>query len=137
VRGARGRTLTALALTLRDVIEDSFTSLILDLDDPDLARGGGLRGGRYRIDADGVLRLRRVEYVPGLRVSGRIRHFGERRQRGRLHVGGRVTPDGVLRLRGDRVRGRLGGRRVRARLRPNPSVVDDLVARAARLPRPG
>ena len=57
--GLRGRTLAAVKLTLRDVAEDSVTELIFDPDDPDIARGGGLRAGRYRIDGDNTLELRR------------------------------------------------------------------------------
>ena len=136
VRGVRGRVVTALALTLRDVSEDSLTSLILDEEDFDLARGGGLRGGSYRLDGFGTLTLRRVEYVPGLRVSGTIRRFGERAQRGRLKLTGRPVPDGTLRLRGDVVGGRLGGRRVRGRLRPSVTIAGAKAAAASRLPGP-
>jgi pimeloyl-ACP methyl ester carboxylesterase len=132
-RGLRGRALGALALALKDVSDDSLTAVILDDDDPDLARGGGLRGGSYRVGGDGTVSVRRLEYVPGVRVSGRIRRFGEPRQRGRLHIGGRAVPDGVLRLRGNRVRGRLGGKRVRARLRASSAAR----ASAAALPGPG
>jgi pimeloyl-ACP methyl ester carboxylesterase len=116
-RGLRGHALGTLALTLKDVSDDSLTAFILDEDDPDLARGGGLRGGSYRVDGDGTVTLRRVEYVRGVRVSGKVKRFGESRQHGRVHLGGRATPDGMLRIRGNRVRGRLGGRRVRARLK--------------------
>jgi pimeloyl-ACP methyl ester carboxylesterase len=114
--GRPGRTLGAVRLTLIDVAEDSVTELIFDLDDPDIARGGGLRAGHYRIDRDNTLTLNGVAFVPGVRVSGRLEHFGERRQRGRLRVGGGAAAQGVLRLRGGRVRGRLGGRPVRAGL---------------------
>jgi pimeloyl-ACP methyl ester carboxylesterase len=134
VPGARGRTIAVLARTLADVNVDSFSSLIEDENDLDQARGGGLRGGRYRLDADGTVVLERVEYVPGVRVSGRVRAFGEPEQRGRVRVGGRGVPRGRLSIRGDRVRGRVGGRRVRARLRP--STVSALAA-AARHPGPG
>ena len=106
--GRPGRTLGAVRLTLIDVAEDSVTELIFDLDDPDVARGGGLRAGHYRIDGDNTLTLDGVAFVPGVTVSGRLEHFGERRQRGRLRVGGRAAARGVLRLRGGRVRGRSG-----------------------------
>ena len=96
--GLRGRTLAAVRLTLRDVAEDSITELILDLDDPDLARGGGLRAGHYRIDADNTLELDGVAFVPGVTLSGRLEHFGERRQRGRLRVSGRAAARGLLRV---------------------------------------
>jgi pimeloyl-ACP methyl ester carboxylesterase len=124
-RGLRGRALGVLALTLRDVADDSLTAFILDATNFDLARGGGLRGGHYRLNGDGLVTLHQIQYVPGVRVSGRIARFGESKQHGLLHIGGRASPDGVLRLRGNRVHGRLGGRRVRARLRAS------LAARAA------
>ena len=57
--------------------------------------------------------------MPGVRLTGRILRFGERRQRGRLRVGGPGVPAGVLSVRGARVQGPLGGRRVRARLTVN------------------
>jgi hypothetical protein len=117
--GRRGRTLATVGLTLRDVIDDALTELIFAPDDPDIARGGGLRRGSYTIGGNGTLVLRGVAYVPGVRVSGRIRHFGERSQRGRLRVRGPGVPPGRLRLRGARVEGPLGGRRVRARLTVN------------------
>jgi hypothetical protein len=101
-------------LTLRDVSEDALTRFILDERDPDLARGGGLRGGRYRIDGRNRLHLSEVVFVPGVRVSGSVRRFGGRRESGRLRLAGRVT--GVLALHGRRVSGRVGGRRVRAAL---------------------
>jgi pimeloyl-ACP methyl ester carboxylesterase len=107
VRGVRGRALGALALTLRDVAEDlSYTDLA----------GGGLRGGRYRFDDDSTLNLRRVAFVPGVRVSGRLRLFSFRRQRGQVRLSGPATPDGLLLVRGRRISGRLGGRPVSARL---------------------
>jgi pimeloyl-ACP methyl ester carboxylesterase len=112
VRGLRGRALAAVSLTLRDVSEDSLTHFILDEHDPDIARGGGLRGGSYRIDANAHLHLSDVVFVPRVRVSGLVRRFGGRRQRGRLRVSGEV--EGVLSLRGRRLSGRLAGKRVGA-----------------------
>ena len=107
----------ASPVTLRDVADDSLTAFIIDARNFALARGGGLRGGHYSVNADGKATLHAIEYVPGVRVSGQIARFGESKQHGLLHVGGRASPDGVLRVRGNRVHGRLGGRRVRARLR--------------------
>ena len=60
--GARSRR---MRLTLRDVGEDSLTAADLRQHDPDIARGGGLRAGRYRIDGDGTLEL------DGVRVRAR------------------------------------------------------------------
>jgi pimeloyl-ACP methyl ester carboxylesterase len=129
--GVRGRALRALALTLRDVAEDSLTQFIA-AGGNDLARGGGLRAGRYRISEDNTLELRGVVFVPGVRVSGTVRRFGERRQRGQLRVSGQDAPAGTLRLRGRRVAGRLAGRRVSAIL----SAGSPARAVAARLPGP-
>jgi pimeloyl-ACP methyl ester carboxylesterase len=133
VRGLRGRALRALALTLRDVGEDALTEFIVDLDDPDFARGGGLRAGRYRLDGDLTLHLAGVAFVPGVRVSGRLRNFEGRRQRGRLRLHGPATPDGTLAIRGRRVSGRLGGQRVRTTIRTGGASAR---AVAARLPAP-
>jgi pimeloyl-ACP methyl ester carboxylesterase len=118
VPGLRGRALTAVSLTLQDVAGDAVSEVILDLDDPDLARGGGLRAGRYRLDGRGTLHLHGVAFVPGVRVSGRLARFTGRRQRGVLRVAGPATPDGRLSVSGRRATGRLGGVRVSARLRP-------------------
>ena len=131
VGGVRGRALTALALTLRDVGEDTLTRFIFDERDPDLARGGGLRAGRYRLDGDNRLHLTNVTFVPGVRVSGFVRRFGAQRQSGRLRLRGAV--DGVLSLRGRRVSGRLRGERVRAVLSAR-TATSGLQAAAARLP---
>jgi hypothetical protein len=133
VSGIRGRGLTALALTLRDVGEDALTRFILNERDPDLARGGGLRGGRYRIDGRNRLHLDDVVFVPRVRVSGVVRRFGGRRQQGRVRLAGRV--DGLLSLRGRRVSGRLAGKRVRAVLSAR-AATSGLRAAAARLPAP-
>jgi hypothetical protein len=116
VRGDRGRTLATVGLTLRDVLEDAVTELIFAPDDPDLARGGGLRHGTYRIGGGGTLVLRDLAYVPGVRLSGRIARFGARRQRGLVRIAGAAAPAGSLRVSGQNVEGVLGGRRLRARL---------------------
>ena len=120
--GLRGRTLAAVTATLRDVVEDAITQLIFDPDDPDIARGGGLRAGRYRIDGADTLELEGVSYVPGVAVSGRIEDFGARRQGGRLRVSGPAAARGLLHIRGARVAGRLGGRRVRTDLGARPAM---------------
>jgi pimeloyl-ACP methyl ester carboxylesterase len=122
VPGVRGRALSALALTLLDVADDfSYTD----------SAGGGLRGGSYRFDDDATLHLRRVAFVPGVRVSGRLRHFSARRQRGEVRLSGPATPDGSLLVRGRRLSGRLGGRPVSARL----AVPTGVAAAARRAPR--
>ena len=117
--GNRGRVLTAVALTMRDLFQDFVAAFIPDPTDPDIARGGGLRSGRYRLDGRGTLTLRRLSFVPGVRLSGRIEKLGTRRARGRIRVeSGRRAPSGVLAFRNGRVRGTLGGRPVRARVLP-------------------
>jgi pimeloyl-ACP methyl ester carboxylesterase len=136
VGGARGRALRAVALTLRDVAEDALSELILDVGDPDLARGGGLRAGRYRLDGEGTLTLHSLAFVPGMRLTGRLMRFTARRQEGRLRVSGPATPDGVLTLRRSRVTGRLGGVRVSARLAPAIAAASHARAAAAHLPGP-
>ena len=118
--GRRGRVLNALALTLSDVFADAVAGFIFDIDDPDIARNGGLRAGRYRVDGRGTLHLTSLEYVRGVAVSGTVTRFGQPRQRGRLRIEGRPgVPSGRLTLRGLRVRGRLGGRLVQGPLRPS------------------
>jgi pimeloyl-ACP methyl ester carboxylesterase len=121
MRGARGRALRALAMTLRDVSEDALSQIIVEPGDPDFARGGGLRGGRYRVDGRSTLHLSRVAFVPDVRVSGRLRRFEDLRQHGRLRVRGRVS--GALRVVGRRVSGRLGGQRVAGSLGAPPGGV--------------
>ena len=120
--GIRGKTLAAVRLTLRDVAEDAVTELIFDPTDPDLARGGGLRAGHYRI-------------VPGVTLTGRIENFLTRRQRGRIRIGGKAAPHGLLAIRRLQMRGRLGGRRVAGALNA-PSAVAAISARRKRWPLP-
>jgi pimeloyl-ACP methyl ester carboxylesterase len=93
VRGLR--TLAAVRLTLDDL---AFAASVAD-------EGGGLRGGSYRLSG-GHVRLRGLEAVPGVRLTGRV---------ARLRVAGPVS--GTLRLAGGRLRGRLGGRAVSLSLR--------------------
>jgi pimeloyl-ACP methyl ester carboxylesterase len=133
--GVRGRTLAAVMLTLRDVAEDAVTELIFDPRDPDLARGGGLRAGTYRIDGSNTLELHGVAFVPGVTLTGRIGRFLTRRQSGRVRIGGRAAPHGLLRIDGQRVSGRLGGRRVRATLNA-PSAVVAISSQRERWPLP-
>ena len=103
-----------MKLTLRDVAEDSLTALVFGPGETDRARGGGLRAGHYSIDSDNTLELSGVAYVPGVTVTGRIEKFLERRESGRLRIGGRAATRGVLRIDRFRITGRLGGRRVSA-----------------------
>jgi pimeloyl-ACP methyl ester carboxylesterase len=119
--GVRGRVLHAVGLTLADAVEE-LDSRLLVADPKSLyfhgfVRGPGLRGGRFEVDVfDFGAELERLELVPGVSVSGALRDFGGRRERGRLRVSGPATPDGRLLLRAGRLSGRLGGRRVEARI---------------------
>ena len=116
-----GRTVAAIDATL-DFL-DLAGSPAFDA----LRRGGGLRGGRYRLGADP--RLHRLVVVPGVRVDGR----GARHGALRLRIGGARAAHGRVTVsRRGVLRGRLGGRRVRARLgnRP-PSGRRALIARTA------
>ena len=118
-RGRVGRTVRAVDATL-DFLDLAVT---LDLE----GRGGGLRGGSYRLGRR--LALDRFVVVPGVRLDGRenrsgtleLRVTGSSAARGRIEVTGR-----------GRLRGRLGGRRVRARLANRPPRLPSIVAAAAR-----
>jgi pimeloyl-ACP methyl ester carboxylesterase len=122
VGGIRGRALRGVELTLLDAAEQFVETFLTDpesLLDSFVVRVPGLRGGTFSInllEPKPTLRLHRLEFVPGVRVSGVLRDFGERGQRAVLHLSGRGTPDGTLRMRKGVVHGRLGGRRVRGRI---------------------
>lgn len=108
--GARGRTVAAAALTIFDVLEQSADSL---LSDPfGVIRGGGLRGGRF-FETRSTIRLQGVVYVPGVVVTGDVREGGA----ASVRVSGRRAARGSLEIRGSRVRGVLGGRRISGRIR--------------------
>ena len=135
VSGRRGRAVRAVEVTLFDVAEDVLGTLLTS--GSLRLKGGGLRGGRWSIDLEArrvPLVLRRVEVVPGVRVTGVVRDFGRRRQSARLRLSGPATPDGVLRFAGERVRGALGGKKVRGTI--SIGVVEDASAASARTPRP-
>ena len=110
VPGVRGRAVAALDLTLDDLTFALSPALGSPL------AGPGLRGGTFRLRRGGI-ELRRLRAVHGVRVSGVLprrgsavlRLSGARAASGRV----RISPRGV-------VRGRLGGRRVRGRLRAGP-----------------
>jgi pimeloyl-ACP methyl ester carboxylesterase len=111
-RGELGRILGAVKLTLEDVAEDASAQAFFGAGGNSPVRGGGLRAGHYRIGSRSVIALRRVSYVPGITLTGRLTNFS----RGRIRVGGSAAPPGLLRI-GDRyIQGRLGGRRVRGSL---------------------
>ena len=117
VPGERGAAINATELTLFDVTVEFLSTLISANDNT--VRGGGLRGGRWALTLgkrSASLRLDDVEYMPGIRVSGTIRGLGSRKERSVLRLSGPRTPNGVLRIGGKWIEGRLDGRHVRSRL---------------------
>jgi pimeloyl-ACP methyl ester carboxylesterase len=118
VPGERGRTISAVDLTLLDVATEFFSSLFTA--PGPVVRGAGLRGGRWELDlrrGRELLRLHSVEFLPGLRLSGTVRRFLSRRPDGRLRVSGPGGAQGVLRWTPSLIEGRLDGRRVESRPR--------------------
>jgi hypothetical protein len=63
-----------------------------------------------------VLELNKVEYIPGVLVSGTQRNLGGLRARAVLRLSGPRTPDGTLRITNKRISGRLDGRRFSVRV---------------------
>ena len=110
VPGVRGRTLAALDATLDDLTFALSPALGSPL------AGPGLRGGTFRLRR-GAIVLRGLRVVRGVRVSGVL----PRRGSASLRISGSAAAGGRVRVsaRGG-VRGRLGGRRVRGRLRAGP-----------------
>ncbi len=100
-KGVRGRTIRATTRT----IDDALAQVI---DGSGGVRAGGLRGGRLSFKpATGVIELTRYEYLPGVRVSGKLRVTVGPRLSGRLRVSGggtapatvQVSADGTVRAR--------------------------------------
>jgi hypothetical protein len=118
VAGERGRTMSAVDLTLLDVATEFFTSLFTSTGP--VVRGGGLRGGRWELDVRAgreLLRLHAVEYLPGLRLSGTVSRFLSRRPVGRLRVSGSAGAEGFLRWTPRLIEGELDGKQVRSQPR--------------------
>jgi hypothetical protein len=110
VSGRPGRTVSAVGLTLIDMLDQIFSAALLVSPDQDVLHVGGLRAGYGRAGLRD-LQLHGVEYVPGVRVAGTLHMTG--RTRGVLRVTGRSAARGRLVFRRDgSVRGRLGGKRV-------------------------
>ncbi|MEA2424760.1 MAG: hypothetical protein QOH13_1170, partial [Thermoleophilaceae bacterium] len=108
-KGKRGRTVSAAALTVFDVLEQSADSL---LSDPlGLIRGGGLRGGRY-YETTTSIELNDVVYIPGVHVTGEVSQGGA----STLRISGKSASSGRIRIKGGRVTGVLGGRPVNGRI---------------------
>jgi pimeloyl-ACP methyl ester carboxylesterase len=141
--GIRGRALRAMELTVDDASTELLLEFIARFEDlfrgrPVGLRVPGLRGGYMALQlARETLVLHRLEYVPGVRLSGKFRPVEKGPAKVRLRLSGPGTPDGVVRVVGNRVRGRLGGRRVSGRL-AGPTVeledteIKTLAARRAR-----
>jgi pimeloyl-ACP methyl ester carboxylesterase len=110
VGGRRGRTVTAVGLTLADALDQLLSASLLARFEQSVLRVGGLRAGYVRAGEE-ALDLHGVVYVPGVRLRGRI-VFGNR-PHGVLRVSGRAAARGRLVFRRDgSVTGRLGGRKV-------------------------
>jgi pimeloyl-ACP methyl ester carboxylesterase len=109
VPGRAGRTATAVAATLLDTSRQALRTALNGR-----SRSGGLRGGTLAIGR-GVT-LRSIEVVRGVRVSGTLRVEGTTVVGARLTVTGPAAAPGVVSLRGRRLTGTLGGRRIDERL---------------------
>jgi pimeloyl-ACP methyl ester carboxylesterase len=119
VGGRAGRTLAAIRLTLGDLSDLTIDNTFDAIETGATVRAGGLRGGAATITTEpDRLRLRRLTFVPGVRVSGTLSRFAGLggSLRGRLRVSGPAAARGTLTVRGRTVTGHLGGRRVRARM---------------------
>jgi pimeloyl-ACP methyl ester carboxylesterase len=102
-----GRTVQAIDLSLDDV------AMALGVG---VRRGGGLRGGSYAATR-GSVRMRRYEYVPGIRIDAEPRRGGGLT----LRTSGPNAARGRLVMsRSGRIRGVVGGRRVRTRAGAGP-----------------
>jgi pimeloyl-ACP methyl ester carboxylesterase len=111
--GRPGKTVRAVERTLADVGE-VFLGIAADhRKAPRVGTQiGGLRGGFARWTSTGI-RLRRVQYVPGVTVSG----FAQRGGTTRVTVSGAAAAHGTVRvLAGGQVIARLGGRRITGRV---------------------
>jgi pimeloyl-ACP methyl ester carboxylesterase len=123
--GRAGRTVSAVDATL-DWLDFALSPA---LGQP--ARGGGLRGGTYRLGRR--LSVRGVVVVPGVRVSGNELRGGALRLRVR---GGEAAHGRVHVTRRGRLTGRLGGRRIAAQLASRPPAPVGLFARVATISPP-
>lgn len=110
----RGRVLRAALSTIADASTSDNQAYYAGFED---TGRGGLRGGLFEsitTDEGQVLILRRLEYVPGLWVSGTVLVDGNRLE-GTVKVTAPAgQPDGRVAFFGSKVVGRLGGRTVRA-----------------------
>jgi len=113
VGGRRGRTITAVGLTLADALDQLLSASLLAGFEQDVIRVGGLRAGYVRAGQE-ALELHGAVYVPGVRLRGRI--VLDNRPHGAVRVTGKAAAQGRIAFRRDgSVTGRLGGRRIRVR----------------------
>jgi pimeloyl-ACP methyl ester carboxylesterase len=111
VGGRRGRTITAVGLTLADALDQLLSAALTVGFEQSVLQVGGLRAGYVRA-GERDLQMHGVVYVPGVRVRGRI--VLSDRPHGSLRISGSAAAHGRLVFRRDgSVTGRLGGRRVR------------------------
>ncbi len=143
-RGGRvARVISAVRLTFADTNRtleaaalDALEQLLFDFDGPRVVlRAGGLRGGYLAVDLERArVTIRRLQFVPGVRLSGTIVSPTPRRARGRVRVQARGA-SGTLHLRGNRLVGRLGGTPVSINADP-PAARDALASASANRRRP-
>ena len=113
VGGRRGRTITAVGLTLADALDQLLSASLLAGFEQDVIRVGGLRAGYVRAGQE-ALELHGAVYVPGVRLRGRI--VLDSRPHGAVRVTGKAAARGRIAFRRDgSVTGKLGGRRIRVR----------------------
>jgi pimeloyl-ACP methyl ester carboxylesterase len=111
VGGLRGRTVTAVGLTLVDALDQLITAAQTTSPDQTVLRVGGLRAGYVRAGEED-LEAHGVVFVPGVRLRGRIT-FGDE-PHGVMRVSGSAAAGGRLVFRRDgSVTGKLDGKRVR------------------------
>jgi pimeloyl-ACP methyl ester carboxylesterase len=132
VPGRRGQVLRAVERTFSEWSNDIYSAILqnpAEYLEAQQLRGGGLRGGRWAIGDERAL-LDRFEFIPGVRISiaaltgeegYTMKVDGPGRLDGRLAFG--ETDDDDLHYV---VRGRIGGKRVRARLTFRSRLIDAL-----------
>jgi pimeloyl-ACP methyl ester carboxylesterase len=109
--GRAGRTLAAIRRTLQDAGRE-FDASFFSPSGPFVAIPG-LRDGWAMLKNFGIA-LRRFEYVPGVKLTGKFE--GRSFSRGHLRVFGDAGSNGTLRVHRGVLSGRLGGHRVRLRI---------------------
>jgi pimeloyl-ACP methyl ester carboxylesterase len=124
--GDRGRVLRAAVDTIDDMREQFFQNADGGLPS---TRGGGLRGGTWRTRGETGFVLDRLEWCPGVRVSGRLTsRLG--RYDGKVRVSAPKGLSGTLRfVRGRGVVGTLGGNRVQLPARAVRGAVEPALQR--------